>query len=61
MIRWLQNLLSLRQRPRMSQFDLAIAALLIRDAARQEVDGRTPPSPPPKPIGLRKVLADLPD
>jgi hypothetical protein len=40
---------------------MAIAALLIRDAARQEVDVRTPPSPPAKPTGLRKILADLPD
>jgi hypothetical protein len=50
-----------RTRRRPSHFDLAIASILILDAARQEVDVQTPPSPPAKPIGLRKILTDLPD
>jgi hypothetical protein len=39
-----------------SQTEMAAAALMMRDAARQENDA---PSPQPKPIGLRKVLAGL--
>jgi hypothetical protein len=45
--------------PPPSQFDLALASILLRDAHRQSIDNRAPAVPPPKPIGLRKVLADL--
>jgi hypothetical protein len=39
-----------------TQIELTAASLLLRDSARQENDT---PIPPPKPLGLRKVLADL--
>jgi hypothetical protein len=39
-----------------TQIELTAASLLLRDSARQENDT---PTPPPKPLGLRKVLADL--
>jgi hypothetical protein len=60
-IAWLRTLLkgSNPAPAPLSQFDMTIAALLMRDGARQALDAQTPPSPPAKLIGLRKVLADL--
>jgi hypothetical protein len=61
MIRRLLTLWRRRPTPPPSEFDRTIAAILIRDAGRQELDAQAAPSTPSKPIGLRKILADLPD
>jgi hypothetical protein len=58
MFGWFRNR-SPQPEPAVSDFEMTIAALLIRDGARQEQDSKVPPAPPPKPIGLRKVLSDL--
>ena len=54
-IAWLRTLLKRSKPAPVSRFDMTIAALLMRDGARQALDAQTLPSPPAKLIGLRKI------
>jgi hypothetical protein len=60
-MRWLRNLFKHHETLPPSEFYRTVAAILLRDAHRQEEESKIPPAPPPKLIGLRKILAELLD